>query len=135
MPVFGQIIWTTRNKTWFEMLNTLRAFFNFLGKRNILLGLRIHSQQTFRTSLINNFQTFWEQSTYQSSNDLIILLWTTKMGVTFKWYELAKWITRSHIFLWESTGKNAMMHIESEAQERRKCYLLSIPLCITLPSC
>ena len=57
MSTFGQIIWTTRNKT-------------------------------FHTSLINNFQTFWEQSAYQSSNDLIILLWTTKMGVTFKWYEL-----------------------------------------------
>lgn len=50
------------------------------------------------------------------------------MGVTFKWYELAKWIARGHIFLWESTGKNAMMHIESEAQKRRKCYLLSIPI-------
>ena len=66
------------------------------------MGLRIHSQQTFRTSLINHFQTFWERSTYQSSNDLIILLWTTKMGVTFKWYELAKWITRGHIYFFES---------------------------------
>ena len=32
MPIFGQIIWTTRNKTWFEMLNTLKAFFSFLVK-------------------------------------------------------------------------------------------------------
>ena len=100
-----------------------------------LLGLCIHSQQTFPTSLINNFQTFWEGSTYQSSNDLIILLWTTKMSVTFKWYELAKWITRAYLFPWESTGKNVMKQIESEAQERRKCYLLSIPLYITLLSC
>ena len=45
------------------------------------------------------------------------------MSVTFKWYELAKWITRGYLFPGESTGKNAMMHIESEAQERRKLVL------------
>jgi len=100
MPIFGQIIWPTRNKTWFEMLNTLKALFSFLVKETSFWVYAYPASKHFVHTLINNFQTFWKQSTYQSYNDLIILLWTTIMGVTFKWYELAKWIT------WESMGKN-----------------------------
>ena len=33
------------------------------------------------------------------------------MSVTFKWYELAKWITRGHIYFFES--QRAKMHIDA----------------------
>ena len=75
MPIFGPIIWNEKkqNLVW-NVEHFFKSFLQFFGKRNIRLGLCIHSQQTFRTSLINHFQTFWERSTYQSSDDLIILL-------------------------------------------------------------
>ena len=94
------------------MLNTfLKVFFSFLVKETSVWVYAYTASKHFVHLWLIIFKHSGERSTYQSSDDLIILLWTTKMSVTFKWYELAKWITRGHIYFFES--QRAKMHIDA----------------------